>query len=75
MPDLSLNQEFPSSVKDIKKVSPEKEIKKEKPKKHEKKEDKKLASEGGGTSDVHVGRLDMRVGLIRTAKKHPDADR
>ncbi len=23
---------------------------------------------------IHVGRLDMRVGLIRSAKKHPDAD-
>ena len=36
---------------------------------------------GGGGGDkkeegpVDVGRLDMRVGLITTAKKHPDADR
>jgi len=28
--------------------------------------------EGGDAVDI--GRLDMRVGLIRTAKKHPDAD-
>lgn len=46
--------------------------KKEKPKK-EKKEKAPAASNDGGES-VDVGRLDMRVGLIRTAKKHPDAD-
>merc|ERR1711862_128014 len=45
--------------------------KKEKAKK-EKKEPEKKAD--GGVDSVDVGRLDMRVGLIRTAKKHPDAD-
>jgi tRNA-binding EMAP/Myf-like protein len=30
------------------------------------------APTGGG--DVHVGRLDMRVGRIVSAKKHPNAD-
>merc|ERR1711874_552900 len=34
--------------------------------------DKKDA--GGDSAPVDVGRLDMRVGHIRTAKKHPDAD-
>lgn len=45
--------------------------KKEKPKK-EKAEKPANKIEGGG--DVDVGRLDMKVGLIRSAKKHPDAD-
>jgi len=64
-----------TSTVEIKKPSPEKEMpaKKEKPKK-EKKEDKKPATSDGGGNDVHVGRLDMRVGLIKTAKRHPDAD-
>merc|ERR1712179_838693 len=32
------------------------------------------SSNDGADAIVDVGRLDMRVGLIRTAKKHPDAD-
>ena len=32
------------------------------------------SSNDGADATVDVGRLDMRVGLIRTAKKHPDAD-
>ena len=59
---------------EAKKVSPEKEVKKEKPKKEKKEDKSQAASSDGGASEVHVGRLDMRVGLIRTAKKHPDAD-
>ena len=59
---------------EAKKISPEKEVKKEKPKKEKKEDKSQAASSDGGASDVHVGRLDMRVGLIRTAKKHPDAD-
>ena len=35
-----------------------------------KKVEEKKADDGG----IDVGRLDMKVGLIRTAKKHPDAD-
>ena len=50
---------------------PVKNEKKEKPKK-EKKE--KAPAPSDGDNVVDVGRLDMRVGLIRTAKKHPDAD-
>ena len=46
--------------------------KKEKPKK----EKKPAAASTNDASEnvVDVGRLDMKVGLIRTAKKHPDAD-
>lgn len=70
----SVSPSTPSSD-EIKKSSPEKEMpaKKEKPKK-EKKEDTKPATSDGGGNDVHVGRLDMRVGLIKTATRHPDAD-
>ena len=43
----------------------------EKPKKEK---PKKEAAAKEEPLPVHVGRLDMRVGLIRTAKRHPDAD-
>ena len=53
--------------------------KKEKPKK-----EKKVGGGGGGgggggkgaepEAPVDIGRLDLRVGHIRSAKKHPDAD-
>jgi len=43
-------------------------------KKAEKKKKDKPAAAPQQAEEVHVGRLDMRVGLIRTAKKHPDAD-
>jgi len=46
--------------------------KKEKPKKEKK--PAVASSNDGADAIVDVGRLDMRVGLIRTAKKHPDAD-
>merc|ERR1711953_1521153 len=45
--------------------------KKEKAKKEKKEPEKK--ADGGGDS-VDIGRLDMRVGRIKTAKKHPGAD-
>ena len=51
---------------------PEKPKKKEKPKKEKK--PAVASSNDGADAIVDVGRLDMRVGLIRTAKKHPDAD-
>merc|ERR1711862_444571 len=51
----------------------EKPEKKEKPKK-EKKPAASASGNDGADAVVDVGRLDMRVGLIRTAKKHPDAD-
>jgi aminoacyl tRNA synthase complex-interacting multifunctional protein 1 len=43
--------------------------KKEKPKK-----EPKPAKDDGNEPPVDVGRLDLRVGHIRSAKKHPDAD-
>ena len=43
--------------------------KKEKPKK-----EAKPAKEDGNEPPVDVGRLDLRVGHIRSAKRHPDAD-
>ena len=43
--------------------------KKEKPKK-----ETKPPKEDGNEPPVDVGRLDLRVGHIRSAKKHPDAD-
>jgi aminoacyl tRNA synthase complex-interacting multifunctional protein 1 len=54
----------------------------EKEKKEVKGEKKKKEAAGGGGSatgeggegPVDVGRLDLRVGHIRSAKKHPDAD-
>jgi len=62
----------------------EKEQKKAKPAKDNKPANDKPAKEnkpakdkkdaGGDSAPVDVGRLDMRVGHIRTAKKHPDAD-
>ena len=45
-------------------------------KKAEKKKKEKAAAppQQSEPEEVHVGRLDMRVGLIRKATKHPDAD-
>jgi len=47
-------------------------------KKSEKKKKEKAAAaphqQQSEPEEVHVGRLDMRVGLIRKATKHPDAD-
>eukprot|EP00094_Tigriopus_californicus_P001368 TCALIF_01324-PA protein Name:"Similar to MPI Mannose-6-phosphate isomerase (Macaca fascicularis)" AED:0.15 eAED:0.15 QI:2/0/0/1/0.75/0.8/5/0/691 len=51
-------------------------------KKSNKKDNKKKLKEGGkenqaqpsADAPIDVGRLDMRVGLIRSATKHPDAD-
>ncbi|XP_043916311.1 aminoacyl tRNA synthase complex-interacting multifunctional protein 1 [Protopterus annectens] len=52
-----------------------KEKKKEKPDKKGEKKEKKTTSGGDDDSKpVDVSRLDLRVGLIVTAKKHPDAD-
>jgi len=68
----SKKQTEPSATKEIEGNKP---AKKEKPKK-----EKKAAGEGGGKvgaepeAPVDIGRLDLRVGHIRSAKKHPDAD-
>ena len=61
----------PKAVEQQPKESSPAPAKKEKAKK-EKKEPAEKKPEGGDAVDI--GRLDMRVGLIRTAKKHPDAD-
>ena len=50
------------------------EKKKEKKEAKKKEEPKKDAAGAAGDGPVDVGRLDMRVGHIRSAKKHPDAD-
>ena len=60
------------AVEKSKENSPAPAAKKEKPKKEKKEPAEKQKVEGGDAVDI--GRLDMRVGLIRTAKKHPDAD-
>merc|ERR1712203_935712 len=53
-------------------TKPERPEKKEKPKKEKK--PAVATSNDGADAIVDVGRLDMRVGLIKTAKRHPDAD-
>merc|ERR1712029_1072049 len=68
-PQQQVDPEKPVSNKEKAKESTP--PKKEKAKKEKKEPEKK--SEGGGDS-VDIGRLDMRVGLIKTAKKHSDAD-
>ncbi|XP_006006767.1 aminoacyl tRNA synthase complex-interacting multifunctional protein 1a isoform X2 [Latimeria chalumnae] len=52
------------------------EKKKEKPDKKGEKKEKKQSAAGGeeDSKPLDVSRLDLRVGLIVTAKKHPDAD-
>lgn len=47
---------------------------KEKPAKAKKEPKPKKPQQPAEELPVHIGRLDLRVGLIRTAKKHPDAD-
>jgi len=46
----------------------------DKKKSEKKKKEKAPPAKPSETEEVHVGRLDMRVGLIRKATKHPDAD-
>uniref|UniRef100_A0A4W3HJE8 Aminoacyl tRNA synthetase complex interacting multifunctional protein 1a n=2 Tax=Callorhinchus milii TaxID=7868 RepID=A0A4W3HJE8_CALMI len=58
-----------------KKALDEEKKKKEKPdKKGEKKEKKQQAGGGDDAKPVDISRLDLRIGCIVTARKHPDAD-
>ncbi|KAM3939261.1 aminoacyl tRNA synthase complex-interacting multifunctional protein 1 isoform 1-T1 [Leptodactylus fuscus] len=52
----------------------EEKKKKEKPEKKGEKKEKKSAAADDDARPVDVSRLDLRVGCIITAKKHPDAD-
>ncbi|XP_069599819.1 aminoacyl tRNA synthase complex-interacting multifunctional protein 1 isoform X1 [Ranitomeya imitator] len=52
----------------------EEKKKKEKPEKKGEKKEKKSATADDDTRPVDVSRLDLRVGCIVSAKKHPDAD-
>ncbi|XP_069834527.1 aminoacyl tRNA synthase complex-interacting multifunctional protein 1 isoform X1 [Dendropsophus ebraccatus] len=52
----------------------EEKKKKEKPEKKGEKKEKKSAATEDDTRPVDVSRLDLRVGCIISAKKHPDAD-
>ncbi|XP_054059425.1 aminoacyl tRNA synthase complex-interacting multifunctional protein 1 isoform X2 [Rissa tridactyla] len=64
-----------SGSKDQVKGEDEDKKKKEKvEKKGEKKEKKQQPAAGNSDARVDVSRLDLRVGCIITAKKHPDAD-
>jgi len=63
----------PKSEAKAAETKPEKPAeKKEKPKKEKK--PAPASTSDGSENVVDVGRLDMKVGLIRTAKRHPDAD-
>jgi len=67
----NLPEEKPSVVKS--------EAPKDKPEKKEKPKKEKKSGGGGGQPTepelpIDIGRLDLRVGHIRSAKKHPDAD-
>ncbi|XP_063314444.1 aminoacyl tRNA synthase complex-interacting multifunctional protein 1 isoform X2 [Pelobates fuscus] len=75
----------PASVKPIpsasaKPVTPapksvgEEKKKKERPEKKGEKKEKKTAPADDDAREVNVSRLDLRVGRILSAKKHPDAD-
>jgi len=61
----------PAPSAEEKKANPEQDKKKSEKKKKDKAPPPAKPSEA---EEVHVGRLDMRVGLIRKATKHPDAD-
>ncbi|XP_068126756.1 aminoacyl tRNA synthase complex-interacting multifunctional protein 1 isoform X2 [Hyperolius riggenbachi] len=58
----------------VPKAGPEEKKKKEKPEKKGEKKEKKQAVADDDAKAVDVSRLDMRVGCIVSAKKHPDAD-
>ena len=71
----ALSAPAPASADEKSAPKPEKEKKEVKGEKKK----KEAAGGGGGSGEgvegpVDVGRLDLRVGHIRSAKKHPDAD-
>ncbi|XP_053109518.1 aminoacyl tRNA synthase complex-interacting multifunctional protein 1 isoform X2 [Hemicordylus capensis] len=62
-------------AKDQSKGAGEEKKKKDKAeKKGEKKEKKQQSAAGDDSKPIDVSRLDLRIGCITTAKKHPDAD-
>ncbi|NXW27095.1 AIMP1 protein, partial [Phaetusa simplex] len=62
------------SKEQVKGEDEEKKKKEKVEKKGEKKEKKQQPAAGSSDARVDVSRLDLRVGCIITAKKHPDAD-
>ncbi|XP_030593584.1 aminoacyl tRNA synthase complex-interacting multifunctional protein 1a isoform X2 [Archocentrus centrarchus] len=58
----------------VKDISPKDESKKKKPEKKGEKAEKKQATPSQEDAKVDVSRLDLRVGRIIEAQKHPDAD-
>jgi len=80
---MDIRESKPSEVPSMKEVAQSsikenegsKPAKKEKPKK-EKKGGGEVGGKGAADTEapVDIGRLDLRVGHIRSAKKHPDAD-
>ncbi|XP_060635109.2 aminoacyl tRNA synthase complex-interacting multifunctional protein 1 isoform X2 [Anolis sagrei] len=65
----------PSAPKDQAKGASEEKKKKDKAeKKGEKKEKKQQSAANDDSKPLDVSRLDLRIGCITTAKKHPDAD-
>jgi len=60
-----------TEAKETKKEVPKKE---NKPKSEKAPKEKKAPAPAADEPPVDIGRLDMRVGHIRSAKKHPDAD-
>ncbi|XP_006787165.1 aminoacyl tRNA synthase complex-interacting multifunctional protein 1-like [Neolamprologus brichardi] len=62
------------SVAAVKDISPKDEAKKKKPEKKGEKAEKKQAAPSQEDAKVDVSRLDLRIGRIITAEKHPDAD-
>ncbi|XP_075464686.1 aminoacyl tRNA synthase complex-interacting multifunctional protein 1 isoform X2 [Ascaphus truei] len=64
----------PPAPKDQVKTRGEEKKKKEKPEKKGEKKEKKAAAADDDSRPVDVSRLDLRVGCIVSAKKHPDAD-
>ncbi|XP_007434953.1 aminoacyl tRNA synthase complex-interacting multifunctional protein 1 isoform X1 [Python bivittatus] len=66
--------EAPSGPKEQTKGASEEKKKKDKTEKKGEKKEKKQSAANDDSRPLDVSRLDLRIGCIMTAKKHPDAD-
>jgi len=66
--------EAPSGPKEQTKGASEETKKKDKAEKKGEKREKKQAAANDDSRPLDVSRLDLRIGCVMTAKKHPDAD-
>lgn len=75
VPSPSVTTTASSGTKEhIKGGGEEKKVKEKTEKKGEKKEKQQSSAAGADSKPIDVSRLDLRIGCIVTAKKHPDAD-